>query len=324
MNPALQGYAAAVLGQAEGAERPQLADDLAAVDRLFADNRALHAALTDTSVMASARRAVLEDLLDGRVSTAARRAVGFAAGNVPAQELPAAVTWLASRARQRVEGLEADETVLGHLASRRRVGGFAAAVFEDLAVDDLDEVEDELFRFARTAATTPALRTALGNRDLPAAVRQAVVDDLLAGKVRPATLRLVEYAVVGGRPRDIVGTLEWLAEETARARGWRVARVRAGQEVDADERRQLEETLTRAAGSPVELEVVVDPSLLAGVNVQIGDLQLDATAKGRLERLREHITFGGWQDKGFGRPVGASGQGSNGRGLEGTGQEGAE
>lgn len=141
----------------------------------------------------------------------------------------------------------------------------------------------------------------LGDRDLPSEVRRGVADELLSGKVLPATLRLAGYAVSGGRPRDIVGTLDWLVEQTAAARGWRVARVRAGQEVDRDERTKLEGTLTRLTGSPVELQVTVDPVLLAGVEVEIGDLRLDATARGRLDRLREHMTAGGWQDVGFGR-----------------------
>lgn len=317
MNPALQGYTAAVFGTAAAAgpagaaegDRAELASDLAAVDRLFTDNGALRSALTDTSLAAPARRAVLEDLLDGKVSAAARRVAGYAAGAVHGQELPAAIGWLAHRARQLADGREIDEPVLGHVEARRRVGGFAAAVFEDLPTADLEEVEDELFRFARTVAANPALRSALVDRDLPAVVRRAVVDDLLSDRVRPATRRLVDYAVAGGRPRDIVGTLEWLAEETARARGWRVARVTAGQEVDDRERRSLEEALSRLSGSPVELEVTVDPALLAGVNVEIGDLQLDATVKGRLDRLKEHMVLGDWQDRGFGRAAhGASSQ----------------
>jgi len=64
-------------------------------------------------------------------------------------------------------------------------------------------------------------------------------------------------------------------EQTAEARGWRIARVRSGQDVDQSERTKLEDILSRLAGSPVELQVTVDPALLAGVNVQIGDLQLD-------------------------------------------------
>jgi F-type H+-transporting ATPase subunit delta len=208
------------------------------------------------------------------------------------------------------EGQEVLEPVLGHLAARDRVGGFAAAVFEDLPVGRLEEVEDELFRFARTVETTPALRSALADRDLPVAVRRGVVDDILSGKVEPATLRLLDFTVTGGRPRDILGTLFWLVDQTAEARGWRVALVVAAREVDDDERRSLSESLGRLAGWPVELQVKIDPALLAGVRVRIGDLQVEASARGRLDQLREHIVAGGWEDRGLGQ----AGRGRGGRG----------
>ncbi|MGH9087823.1 MAG: F0F1 ATP synthase subunit delta [Acidimicrobiales bacterium] len=308
MNPALQGYVAAVLERAPAGERARLADELAAIDRLLTTNADLRTAMTDVAVPAAGRRAVLGDVLEGKVSAPARQVAAFAAGAVHGQEVPGALAWVAHRARQLSEGREPHEEALGHRAARERVGGFATAVFEELAASDLEEVEDELFRFARTVADASALRSALVDRDLPIDARQGIVTDMLEGKVRPAMLRLVRYAVAGGRARDFAGTLAWLVERTAEARGWRVARVRAGQDVDVDERHRLEETLSRLAGSPVELQVSVEPDLLAGVNVEIGDLQLDATARGRLERLREHVMAGGWQDRERpvrGRPEGA-------------------
>ena len=301
MNPAVEGYTAAIVDGTPADARPGMARDVTAVDQLFRRSAGLHAAMTDMAVPARARRAVLADLLDGKVSAAAARLCAFAVGAVHAQEAPSAVAWVASRLRQVAEQQTGTEELRGHREARQRVGGYAAAVFEDLSVAELESVEDELFRFARIVDATHELRAALSDRDLPATVRRGVVDDLLAGKVHPATLRLADYAIVGGRPRDVVGTLDWLVEQVASARGWRVARVRAGQEVDEEERSKLSERLSRLAGSPVELQVTVDPALLAGVNVQIGDLQLDATARGRLERLREHVTAGGWTDLGFGR-----------------------
>jgi F-type H+-transporting ATPase subunit delta len=107
----------------------------------------------------------------------------------------------------------------------------------------------------------------------------------------------VRYVVAGGRARDIVGTLDWLVEQTAAARGWRIARVRAAAPVEDEQRTSLSQTLATLAGSPVELQVVLDPSLLSGAVIQIGDLQVDATARGRLNALREHLTSGGWDDK---------------------------
>ena len=301
MNPAIQGYTAAVVDMTTADARAELASDVAAVDHLLRTNADLHAALTDVTVSGRARRAVVSDLFSTKVSGPAARLCAFAAGAVHAQEVPAAIGWVANRLRQVLEQGTVTEEALGHREARERVGGYASAVFEDLSVPELEAVEDELFRFARIVGATPELRAALGDRDLPTSLRREVVDDLLAGKVHPATMRLADYAIVGGRPRDVVGTLDWLVEQVANARGWRVARVRAGQEVDAEERRSLSERLSRLAGAPVELQVTVDPALLAGVSVEIGDLELDATARGRLERLREHVAAKGWTDLGFGR-----------------------
>lgn len=298
MNPVLEGYAAAVFEEA--AEEPglaRLAEELAAVGELVASNDQLGAALTDTAVPPAARRAVLADLLEDRVSAPARRLASFTAGAVPAPELPAALGWLVHHARMAAErGLEL-AAPRGHLESRHRVGGYAQAVFEQLEVATLEEVEDELFRFARTAETTPALRSLLIDRDQPVAVRKGVVDDLLTGKVQPATLRLVDFVVTGGRARDALGTLFWLVDQAAAARGWRVARVRAAAELDQIEREHLGASLRGLTGGPVELQVTLEPELLAGVVVHIGDLQVDASCRGRLDELAEHMAAGTWHER---------------------------
>ncbi len=344
MNPAVEGYTAAIVDATPRAARAALASDVGAVDRLLRHSADLHAAMTDVVVPARARRAVLTDLLSGKVGAAAARLCGFAAGAVHAQEVPSTIAWIANRLRQFAELATqtpgtpgapgapgtpgatgatgatggVPEEQLGHREARQRVGGYAAAVFEDLSVAELETVEDELFRFARIVDSTRELRAPLADRDLPVSVRRGVVDELLSGKVHPATLRLADYAIVGGRPRDVAGTLGWLVEQVAEARGWRVARVRAGQEVDEEERRDLSEQLSQLAGSPVELQVTVDPALLAGVTVEIGDLRLDATARGRLDQLREHVTTGGWTDLGFGRLERGSHREVGGQGTEGS------
>lgn len=289
MNPALEGYSAAVFEPLGPDDLRVMAEDLAAVDHLLAANRALRAALTDVSVPGSARRAVVADLLKGRVGGPALRLAAYAAGAVPAPEVPSAVTWLSHRAGQLARGQEPIDAPLGHDGSRQRIGGFAAAVFEGLTTEALAEVEDELFRFARTLDGSTPLRMALTDRDLPVEVRQGVVDDLLSGKVSDATRRLVDYVIRGGRARDVLGSLDWLVEQTARARGWRVARVEAAAELDDEQRGRLAGALADLAGQPVELQVTIDPALLGGAVIEVGDLRVDATAKGRLERLRESL-----------------------------------
>ena len=299
MNPVLQGYAAAILEHAGADALSGLAGDLEAIEQLVNANATLRAALTDTTVRGPARRAVMLDLLEGKVSEPARRLAAFACSVVRAPDVPAAVTWVAARVRHAAEGQEYVETPLSLLQSRQRVGGYATAIDEDLSPAELESLEDDLFRFSRIVASTPALRAALVNRDLAVEARQGLVSQLLEGKVQPSTAALVRYVVAGGRSRDIVGTLDWLVEQTAQARGWRIARVRSAAPIEDAQRTTLSDSLTGLAGAPVELQVIIDEALLSGAVIQIGDLQVDASARGRIDALREHLMPGGWDDKGF-------------------------
>ena len=295
MNPTLQGYAAAVLEGAGPAGVGALAADLEAIEQLVLANGTLRAALGDTAVPGSARRAVMLDLLEGKVRPDARRLAAYACMVVPAQDVTGALSWLSTRSRYAAEQPELPEPPLSLTQSRDRVAGYATAVHEDMATGQLESLEDDLFRFARIVAATPPLRSALTDRDLDVAARQGLVTQLLEGKVPATTVSLVRYAVAGGRARDIVGTLDFLVEQTAKARGWRIGHVRAAMPIDDAQRSALSESLASLAGAPVELQVEVDDSLLSGARIRIGDLQVDATARGRIDALREHIAPAGWE-----------------------------
>jgi F-type H+-transporting ATPase subunit delta len=299
VNPALQGYLAAVEESLAGAGALRdAAAELRAVAQLVDANNELTLAVNDGSVPVTSRRAVLDDLLAGKVRPEVSRLVHQAVTVVPASEVEASFHWLASQVAIAAERGPAqgdgtddsdDQPVLGRLGSRNRVSGYAAAVFETVTTPELEEIEDQLFRFARTVESNRALRSALGDRDLPVSLRQEVISDLLGDRVLPATGRLAAYAVRGGRARDIVPTLDALVEDAARARGWRVARVQSADRVDDAQRESLGQALGRLTGGPVELQVTINPQLLGGVVVQVGDLLVDGTARHRLNELKEHV-----------------------------------
>ena len=295
MNPSLQGYLAAVEESlAADGGLAEAGTQLHAVAEMVDGNNALQLAINDGSVPVASRRAVLDHLLEGKARPEVTRLVHQAVTVVPAGEVVSSFHWLANRldhaaTRGPAAAGPIDEEILGRLGSRNRVSGYAAAVFETVTVADLEEIEDQLFRFARTVESNRRLRGALGDRDLPVAVRQQVIAQLLGDRVLSATVRLATYAARGGRARDIVATLDTLVEHAARARGWRVARVQAADAVDDAQRRGLSEALARLAGNPVDLQVTVDPDLLGGVVVQVGDLLVDSSTRHRLNELKDHL-----------------------------------
>ena len=194
-----------------------IATDLEAIEQLVLANAQLRAALTDTTVRAvapggDAGPARWEGLGE------ARRLAAYASGAVLAPEVPSALGWLSARVRHLAEGQD-DEPSLSLMASHRRVGGYASAEHEGMSNEELESMEDDLFRFSRIVASTPALRSALTDRDLELAARQGVVNQLLEGKVPDTTLKLVRYVVAGGRARDFVGTLDYLVERPRRRGG---------------------------------------------------------------------------------------------------------
>ena len=76
--------------------------------------------------------------------------------------------------------------------NENRIEGYARALFEIARAEgSIDEVEDELFRFARNLESSDSLRNALTDELVPAAKRQAIVEDLLGGKATPTTTALV-------------------------------------------------------------------------------------------------------------------------------------
>jgi F-type H+-transporting ATPase subunit delta len=290
MNAALTGYSAAVLGDLDEAARRTVADELTSLEGVVAQDAVLRAALSDTSIARGQRRAVLTEILTNKLSGAATRIAAYAAFSSSAQDVPMSITEAAHRARAFAEDGAVDEPPLSVLASRSRVAGYAAAVLEDEPVSTLEGVEDELFEWSVAIEDSDELRRVLTNRDLTGTARAEIVAELLGSRVHPVTVRLAAYAVLGGRPRDLLGTLGWLVDRVALERGWRVARVRTAREIDPESRERLSSSLLSLVGSPVELEIATEAALLGGVLVEVGDLRVDATIRGRLDALRDHFT----------------------------------
>jgi len=240
-----------------------LGDELFAVAHLLDQEPGLRRALTDATSPVAAREGLVSQLLDGRV----------AAGTLDLMAGMVRNRWAAGR-----DLADAAEQ-LGVLATA------AAAESEG----QLDDLEDELFRFGRIVGTAPDLRSALSDPKLPADGKRGLLDTLLAGKATPAALRLITQAAVYPRGRSLDATLDEYARLAAAWRQRLIAVVRVAGGLDEDQRARLTAALSHTYGRDIHLNVVIDPEVVGGMSIQIGDEFIDGSMASRLAQLRQRL-----------------------------------
>jgi len=238
-------------------------DELFAVLHLLDSEPGLRRALADPSKPADEKGAIVVALLHGKVT--------------PATEELAAATVRAPWAGP------ADMTdALEQLA----VEAFAIAAEESGQLDDL---EDELFRFNRVVASEPELRAALTEPALPPQGKQGLINALLASKVTPVTLRLITEMSLHPRGRPLVVSLDMCTRIAAERRQRLIAVVRTATGLSAEQRRRLADALAGIYGHEVYVNIVIDPTVMGGMTIQVGDELIDASVASRLSAVRRKL-----------------------------------
>jgi F-type H+-transporting ATPase subunit delta len=171
-----------------------------------------------------------------------------------------------------------------------RVDVYARALLDIVSSEGhLDEVEDELFRFARIIEGNDDLRMALANPGLPLDRRAAIVDELLENRALPVTRAIATFVVGAGRGHDLPAIVDRFVDLAAQTREHTVAEVRSAVALDDGQQRRLAEALSRSTGKQVEVKVIIDESVLGGIVATIGDTVIDGTVRHRLDQLKEQI-----------------------------------
>jgi F-type H+-transporting ATPase subunit delta len=236
---------------------------LFAVAGLMREQPAVRRALTDTGRSPDDRETLARTLLRGRTD-------------------PAAVDLVAAAARDRWGGGRA-------FASAVEEFGLVSLLSAADQRGVLDDVEDELFRFGQLVRAEPALRTALLDQAAPADSRRMLVRSLLSERVTAETLQVVEHVVLGRRGRTLEAALDHIGALAAGRRRRRVAVVRAAAPLSTRHRDRLEQALAAQTGGPVHLNVVVEPDLVGGIKVEIGDEVVDGTVRSRLADVERRL-----------------------------------
>ncbi|MCW2754841.1 MAG: synthase subunit delta [Marmoricola sp.] len=262
-----------------GASFARLTDELDAALADGADGAALGDGLLTAAEVLRGQAALRRAVTDPTMPSEAKSAL---ATNVFASHLDAAATALVASATTTRWGRSGDlADVLGQL-------GVMAIVKAADKAGEGDRVEGELFTFGRTVTENHDLRDALSDPARSVADKQALVRSLLSGKAATATVRLAEESVKGTY-RTVIGAIDEYTRAAASARSRLVATVRVARPLAAEQATRLSTALGGAQQRPVHLNMVIDPSVVGGVHVEIGDHVVDGSISSRLDDARRRV-----------------------------------
>ncbi|MFF7437299.1 F0F1 ATP synthase subunit delta [Streptomyces sp. NPDC008122] len=240
-----------------------LADELAAVTALLDREVSLRRVLTDPAQPGEAKAELAQRLLRGQVGG---ETVDLVSGMVRSR-------W--SSSRDLVDAAE-ELANTADLTAAQKAGA-------------LDDVEDELFRFGRIVSSSTELRSALTDKAATAAAKGTLLSSLLGGKAHATTERLVVRLVTQPRGRSLEAGLESLSKLAAARRDRMVAVVTSAVPLSDRQKQRLGAVLAKLYGREMHLNLDVDPAVLGGITVRVGDEVIDGSIAERLAEATRRL-----------------------------------
>jgi F-type H+-transporting ATPase subunit delta len=173
---------------------------------------------------------------------------------------------------------------------------YASALFDAAKQGgQLQEVRDELAGFVQTLEDVPELDAVLRNPQLDPRAKAAVLGDVLQGAnelLRNFLLLVTEK----GREDEIAVMQREFEAMWRRDQGILNVELTTAVELSPDEQQSIILLIGEASGRKVEATSSVDPDLIGGLVLQAGAMRVDASVRGRLERLRHELTTNALRD----------------------------
>jgi F-type H+-transporting ATPase subunit delta len=174
---------------------------------------------------------------------------------------------------------------------RRFARPYARAIMDAAGTpQNASAIRGELMTFANALRSSEELRALYANPGIDEASKITITNQLARKmKVSDLGVKVLEVLVRHHRVNDIDAINEALGMYVNAALGVAVAKVRSAKALNADEIRDLADTLSKRVGKSVELDIKTDPALLGGFVVQIGSEIWDASVAGKINKFRESL-----------------------------------
>ncbi len=242
----------------------RIGNELFTVTKVLDDSIQLERALTDPSRPVADKVAVLKELL------------GDNAHPMTMEIMTDLVSRRWSRARD--------------IANAVEDFGVDAMMYYADATDTTLQVSIELSELHSALLNLPVVRAKLYDYQATSEARVKLFREVFSGKtLNKVTMRLAEHATCNLRRRRYLETIQWLINKFSRHMGESMVTVTTATPLKKEQIKRLVEVYSAKVGRQVHINSVVDPTVLGGMRIQVGDEVTDNTVVAQLQNLHRKV-----------------------------------
>jgi F-type H+-transporting ATPase subunit delta len=169
-----------------------------------------------------------------------------------------------------------------------RVAARYAKSLLDLAQEmgTLPAVAEDMRLVAKTLAENRELRLMLTSPVLKSDKKLAIITRLFTGKMSEMSLKFFILLAQKGRDEELAGVADAFLAQYRTVQGVQQAHLRTATVLTAAQRAEFKKIAEEQTGKQIELLETVDPDLIGGFVLRLGDRQIDSSVASRLQRLR--------------------------------------
>lgn len=166
---------------------------------------------------------------------------------------------------------------------------YAEALYEAAhAQSAVDQVRSELNEFAEAMAPGSELREALTSPEIDEASKRAAVSQIMEG-AHPVSLGFVQVLIDRGRIAELDDVVTAYGRRVDAAEGRVVVTAVTAIPLTPELREKIRDKVKAQTGREAEIEETVDPSIIGGLVLRVGDVVVDASLRTRLEEMRRSL-----------------------------------
>lgn len=242
----------------------RIGNELFTITKVLDDSIQLERALTDPSRPVADKVAVLKELL------------GDNAHPMTMEIMTDLVSRRWSRARD--------------IANAVEDFGVDAMMYYADATDATLQVSIELSELHSALLNLPVVRAKLYDYQATSEARVKLFHEVFSGKtLNKVTMRLAEHATCNLRRRRYLETIQWLINKFSRHMGESMVTVTTATPLKKEQIKRLVEVYSAKVGRQVHINSVVDPTVLGGMRIQMGDEVTDNTVVAQLQNLHRKV-----------------------------------